>query len=176
MSDPPLWLALHNPHSLKTLIIPLQFQSLEFRGVDIEFDIKMPSTTISCMPAGAGFWGVTWTLTRKSKPAPACWRNLSQTFSFHRGSTAKNLRTESNCHQLSTVKLWYITKSLIVFTPEIVRYMKKDLDRTKRHYSKHVSPVPWVCVISRFHCKKLEVKSFYTFESVLYPKEILKTK
>lgn len=101
---------------------------------------------------------------------------LHETFSFYRGSTAKNLRTESNCHQLSTVKLWYITKSLIVFTPEIVRYMKKDLDRTKRHYSKHVSPVPWVCVISRFQCKKLEVKFFYTFESVLYPKEILKTK
>ena len=62
---------------IKTLIIPLEFQSLEFRGVDIEFDIKMPSTTISCMPAGAGFCGVTLTLTRKSKPAPACWPNLS---------------------------------------------------------------------------------------------------
>ena len=59
VSAPPLWLAHHNPHPLKTLIIPLEFQSLEFRGVDIEFDIKMPSTTISCMPAGAGFWGVT---------------------------------------------------------------------------------------------------------------------
>ena len=59
VSAPALWLAHHNPHPLKTLIIPLEFQSLEFRGVDIEFDIKMPSTTISCMPAGAGFWGVT---------------------------------------------------------------------------------------------------------------------
>ena len=49
-----------------------------------------------------------------------------------------------------------------------------DLDRTKRHYSKHVSPVPWVFVISRFHCKKLEVEFFYTFESVLYPKETFK--
>ena len=86
----------------------------------------------------------------------------------------KNLGTESNCHQLSTVKLRYITKSLIFFTPEIVRYMKKDLDRTKRHHSKHVSPVPWVFVISRFHCKKLEIKFFYTFENVLYPKEMFK--
>ena len=103
-------------------------------------------------------------------------QTFHETFSFYRGSTVKNLRTESNCHQLSTVKLWYITKSLIVFTPEIVRYMKKDLDRTKRHYSKHVSPVPWVFVISRFNCKKLEVKFFYTFESVLYPKEIFKNK
>ena len=61
VSTPPplLWLAHHNPHPLKTLIIPLEFQSLEFRGVDIEFDIKMQSTTISCMPVGAGFWGVT---------------------------------------------------------------------------------------------------------------------
>lgn len=86
----------------------------------------------------------------------------------------KKLRTESNCHQLSTVKLRYLTKSLIFFTSEIVRYMKKDLDRTKHHHSKHVSPVPWVFVILRFHYKKLEVKFFYTFESVLYPKEIFK--
>lgn len=30
--------------------------------------------------------------------------------------------------------------------------MKKNLDTTKPCYSKHILPVPWPFIISRFHC------------------------
>ena len=31
-------------------------------------------------------------------------------------------------------------------------------------YSKHIFPVPWPLVKSRFHCKQLEVKVLYIYE------------
>ena len=41
---------------------------------------------------------------------------------------------------------------MIFFTPAIVKYEKKNLDITKLHHSKQISPVPWPFVIVRFHC------------------------
>ena len=47
-----------------------------------------------------------------------------------------------------------ITKSsvygTIFFVPEIVKYMKKNLDVTKPFYSERILPVSWHFVISRF--------------------------
>ena len=40
---------------------------------------------------------------------------------------------------------------MIFFTPLMVKYMEKNLDETKPRYSKHMLPVPWPFVISRFH-------------------------
>ena len=39
----------------------------------------------------------------------------------------------------------------IFFTSVIEKYMKKNLDVTKPHYSEQILPVPWRFVMSRFH-------------------------
>lgn len=41
---------------------------------------------------------------------------------------------------------------MIFFTPVIVKYLEKNLDITKPHYSEHILPVPWPFIISGFHC------------------------
>ena len=45
-------------------------------------------------------------------------------------------------------------KASYFFTTEIVKYMEKNLDITKPCYinSKQILPVPWLFVVSRFHC------------------------
>lgn len=40
-------------------------------------------------------------------------------------------------------------------------YLLKDLDATKPCYSKHISPVPWPLIASRFHCCHVNLKMQY---------------
>ena len=66
------------------------------------------------------------------------------------------------------------------FTPEIVKFMKKNLDTTKPRYSEQMLPVRWPFVILRFFfmfCyygvrKKTEVALYYDFGSLLSPESI----
>ena len=46
-------------------------------------------------------------------------------------------------------------KNTVSFTLVMVKYVKKNLDITKRRYSEHVWPVHWPFVISRFHCTQI---------------------
>ena len=61
----------------------------------------------------------------------------------------------------------YVTKSsvllTIVFAPTKVNCMERNLDTTlkKPRYSKHILQVPWLFVISKFHCSKICAIQWY---------------
>ena len=64
-------------------------------------------------------------------------------------SVATTKDNKNNTMAKTIVKIIQVT---FFFTTGITKYMKKNLDMTKPSYSKHILTVPWLFLISRFHC------------------------